>query len=433
MHDVWGLFETVGATVGIAWGLPILLWTVMVLPLYGVVRYMPVSHAAKHNSVRALLLSLPLGVLVAMLVEMPRAMLPMSLALPIELALAVVGTEAEESVDVIAWSLVWVGLGGLMACLAALVAGGRLLAEVVRLGRFRRTLRVSSDPHLQAVMGELQQLFHLKTPVVAQYHDALAVPITYGWRKPYILLPRALEGDREATRMALAHELAHVVRQDYMWQSGLQVIRALFVFHPLVHLLQRTLDMSRELACDALVFERCVFSRKAYARLLYTLTPVQPLAPLLAHPMLRSSNQLKNRLVAMKTTYPASRLYHRFIPALLLVLCVSAMACSDVISQDAASEPEVTTTAAKTTSEVTLTLRLENVVRSSSEVSGRVVDAQTGKTLPGVNVLVKDGDKAMGAATNLNGEFVIRNVNAAYKTIEAQFVGAKDVKMIIPE
>lgn len=431
MYDVLIFLEGVGATVAGMLVLPLVLWTVLAFLFYALACYLPLSYAAQHHSLRLVLLSLPLGVGLAVLIDVPPAVLPV--ALPVLNAVPGVVSEGASTARTLAWSFVGLGAGCAVASGVALIALIRLFTEATRLWRFHRTLAGDTDPALEDVVSRVQGVFNLRLPVVVQYHDAPAVPVTYGWRTPYVVLPRTLRGNPEATEMALAHELAHVVRRDYAWQSLLQTSRALFAFHPLVHLLQRRLDTSRELACDALVLEHCAFSRKAYARLLYTLTPVQPLAPLLVQPILRSSHQLKNRVLAMKATYPAPRFYHRLVPALMLILCVSAMACSDVVSQDATPEPATEAAAAKTEAEPSVTLRLENVKRSGSEVSGRVVSAETGKALPGVNVRVIAGDEVLDGVTNLRGDFVIRNVTAAYKTVEAQFVDAKTATMQIPQ
>lgn len=54
-------------------------------------------------------------------------------------------------------------------------------------------------------------------------------------------------------------------------------------------------------------------------------------------------------------------------------------------------------------------------------VEGTVIDAETGETLPGANVLVVGTD--IGAATNVDGEFRLPNVPAGEQILRASFVG----------
>jgi hypothetical protein len=60
---------------------------------------------------------------------------------------------------------------------------------------------------------------------------------------------------------------------------------------------------------------------------------------------------------------------------------------------------------------------------SAVTVQGRVKDAQTGESLPSANVtLVSTG---LGAAADINGRYVIRNVPAGSYTIRASYIGYK--------
>jgi len=72
---------------------------------------------------------------------------------------------------------------------------------------------------------------------------------------PRVVLPAALPGrcTPDQLRAVLVHECAHVVRGD-PWVRLLQHLAAvLFWVHPLVHLLNRRLDLAREEVCDNFV------------------------------------------------------------------------------------------------------------------------------------------------------------------------------------
>ncbi len=57
----------------------------------------------------------------------------------------------------------------------------------------------------------------------------------------------------------------------------------------------------------------------------------------------------------------------------------------------------------------------------SGKIAGTVVDAATGETLPGVNVLIEG--TTQGTATNLDGQFVIIGVRPGSYTVLASFIG----------
>lgn len=68
-----------------------------------------------------------------------------------------------------------------------------------------------------------------------------------------ICLPeKALESmSEEQLEAMIAHELAHIVRQDYFWTILLLIIDTLFFFQPLHRLARKEMHASSELLCDA--------------------------------------------------------------------------------------------------------------------------------------------------------------------------------------
>ncbi len=100
------------------------------------------------------------------------------------------------------------------------------------------------------------QLLHRTN--VARLHLGLSEdvrsPITWGWLEPAVLLPvEACTWNEERLRVVLTHELAHVVRRDYLMQLVAQAGCAVYWFHPLVWFAARRLRSESEHAADDLV------------------------------------------------------------------------------------------------------------------------------------------------------------------------------------
>lgn len=91
-------------------------------------------------------------------------------------------------------------------------------------------------------------------------------PVTVGAIGGAIILPRNLFGEdaREDLEAALAHEMAHVCRRDYLWNLICELVLLPVAFHPLTLLVKRRLGETRELACDALAAR--VLDPPRYAR-----------------------------------------------------------------------------------------------------------------------------------------------------------------------
>jgi beta-lactamase regulating signal transducer with metallopeptidase domain len=99
------------------------------------------------------------------------------------------------------------------------------------------------------------------------------VPLTIGWLKPIIFVPigmvnRLQPADVEAI---LAHELAHIIKNDYFFNFLQAVVEVLFYYHPAVWWLSSVIRAEREMRCDDMAIAICGNNRLAYAKTLVQL------------------------------------------------------------------------------------------------------------------------------------------------------------------
>ena len=97
---------------------------------------------------------------------------------------------------------------------------------------------------------------------------AVHTPLTTGVLRPGVLLPTAWR-DWPADKLTgvLAHENAHIARQDLLVTILAHLNRAIFWFHPLAWWLERTLARDAEHACDETA-ARAVGQPRRYAEML---------------------------------------------------------------------------------------------------------------------------------------------------------------------
>jgi beta-lactamase regulating signal transducer with metallopeptidase domain len=150
------------------------------------------------------------------------------------------------------------------------VYGAGVLVSLVGLGRARRrahrALRsaVPAGPHWAA-----------PREIDARESEEVALPSMLGAWRPVVLLPTAgRQWPAEWRRAVLAHEVAHVRMRDGLAQLLAEVARALYWFHPLVHLAARQLRVERELAADDHALAAAGVAPSAYAELLFELACV---------------------------------------------------------------------------------------------------------------------------------------------------------------
>jgi beta-lactamase regulating signal transducer with metallopeptidase domain len=145
----------------------------------------------------------------------------------------------------------WIWLGG------TLLSAGALSAGLSRLAWLASRAAPVQNPLWQEQLRELSASCGLTRTVQLLQSQHPALLVTWGLRSPKILLPataRTWPADR--IRVVLAHELAHVVRHDWLTQISVELLRALYWFNPLVWLVARKLREESERACDDAVLER---------------------------------------------------------------------------------------------------------------------------------------------------------------------------------
>jgi hypothetical protein len=119
-----------------------------------------------------------------------------------------------------------------------------------------RALRSSGsridDPGLIDLVEVLRAEMSCRRPVELRESDGLAAPATVGWRRPVVLLPDDWRGwDESERRAVLAHELAHVCRNDFLAGLLAQLSLTVHFYHPLAHWLASRFRLEQELAADA--------------------------------------------------------------------------------------------------------------------------------------------------------------------------------------
>src|SRR6267154_1319799 len=138
---------------------------------------------------------------------------------------------------------IWLsGVAAILLLLAVAIVRIMWLNRVTALVQDERWLALVEDLSLELGLTRHVRLLQAKGP---------AMPMTWGIRRPAILLPaEANDWTPERRRDVLLHELAHVKRHDFLIQLIARIACAVYWFHPLVWLAATRLREERERACD---------------------------------------------------------------------------------------------------------------------------------------------------------------------------------------
>ena len=170
------------------------------------------------------------------------------------------------------------------------------------------------------IVDDLKATFSLKRPVTLRISDQTIPPMTWGIFRPVVLLPAtATEWTDNRRRLVLAHELAHVKRNDGILQILLQAVCSLYWFNPIVWYASRRLRIERECACDDQVLKLGADADVYADHLLQVARTLNPGSGLsLATVAMAHRSQLETRLLAILDNRTRRQTLSRVISVLLL-------------------------------------------------------------------------------------------------------------------
>jgi TonB family protein len=202
--------------------------------------------------------------------------------------------------------------------LALLGAGalGRLVWLGAGLLRLRR-YRLHSRPLVPAPAWSVEADLRLSEDV--------ASPVTFGLRKPVVLLPAGFhELDPPTQEAILAHECLHVRRHDWTFTLVEELVRVVFWFHPAIWWLLGEIQLAREQAVDRGAVEMTQ-AREEYVDALLAIAGARAQLDLAPAPLFLRRRHLKQRVVSILKEARMSKT--RLVSALAAGLCIMAATC----------------------------------------------------------------------------------------------------------
>jgi TonB family protein len=185
------------------------------------------------------------------------------------------------------------------------------------LRRLKAASRKALDDSWKELLGEIQKKYSISKPVELRI-AANPGPLTSGVFRKTILLPQtAADWPIDRRRLVLAHEMAHVRRNDALCQLLSQVVCCIYWFNPLVWYAIHRLLIEREHACDDYVLGLGASAPDYADHLVQIARGLNNGRRLLAVSMAQPS-QLKSRIVAILDSRMRRKQMTRFTTAALL-------------------------------------------------------------------------------------------------------------------
>lgn len=161
---------------------------------------------------------------------------------------------------------------GLLYLAGILVQTTILIASLLKIRWYKNQKSLHINQLWQIRMESLQEVLHIKRKVTLYFGERIAGPFTTGWIKPVIFFPLASLNNLsvEQVEAILTHELAHIRRNDYLWNLLQRVMDMILFFNPVTWALSAEIRREREYCCDDMVLGRNS-SSVSYAKALFLL------------------------------------------------------------------------------------------------------------------------------------------------------------------
>jgi len=268
---------------------------------------------------------------------------------------------------------------------AAAVLGGRWL---VGLARLRRLLRGAErvPPLVAAVFHKVAGPGGFRVELLMS--DRCGVPLTFGVRRPVILLPEGMcrGGNTAGLRCALAHEWSHVERRDLLRWHLAALAGVLFFWQPLFWWLRRRLRLEQDHLADALAVGQAG-GADDYASFLVGLAKHS--AGLPAECALgigdRRSNLYRRVLMLLNNREPLQRRCPGLWSLVAVLAAVILIAAASAVRLDAGDPPQTD----RDTPKKEQPKEAEHPEGKKLDYTGVVTDKDTGKPIAGALVTVR--------------------------------------------
>lgn len=132
-----------------------------------------------------------------------------------------------------------------------------IIKSMLRLNNIKKSALPLQNPAVRRLYYDCLDEMHIAKPVPVYSTAFLKSPIIAGLFKPCIYLPIHLISDYNANdvRYMLMHELGHYKYKDVLSNYFMNIIGALYWFHPLVWYSLKEMRNDREVACDSSVLK----------------------------------------------------------------------------------------------------------------------------------------------------------------------------------
>jgi TonB family protein len=310
---------------------------------------------------------------------------------------------------VLNWPLVIWAAGVVLAVVPVLIG-------YINVRRISRRAVALNDTEWNDLLRELSTAFGLRRLPEMLMAAGPVMPMTFGLRRPRILLPRdCIAWTPARRRIVLLHELAHIQRRDVLAQLFANMMTAFWWFQPLCWTSRWGLRRESEHACDALVLASGVRPSDYAAELLevaQAFRRTERWSSAAAITMARRGD-LENRLYAILDPQPNRRARRLSFAAVCALTAVAVAASAVTLLPEKQTDLAIDSQGGVPMKRTLLSGLLASAGLSAATIGGSLFDP-SGAAVPNAKALLYNPDTAAKQETTTapDGKFAFDNLPA---------------------
>lgn len=226
-----------------------------------------------------------------------------------------------------------ISLIAVLWCLGFALCLLRLLGDIGQVYYLKTQRNFPADEYWIDLKDGLLRKAGLNKVVALVESTLVRTPLVVGHLKPFIMFPIGLINrlDPFEAEAIIAHEIAHIVRRDYLFNILQSLVETIFYYHPAVWWLSSTMRREREIAADELAIA-LTGNPVNYAKALVVVQELAyfPLSPALAFAGQRKSQLFTRIQRILHSKHSKSLVMEKFISAGAFVLLLVGLTFAQI-------------------------------------------------------------------------------------------------------
>ena len=197
----------------------------------------------------------------------------------------------------------------------------RLVLSLLYIRKLKNFGLIKTSEKIDSVFSALVRKFDLNKKISILQSVIVKVPMVIGYLKPVVIVPAGTFTQLPYNQIEaiLAHELAHIQRNDFLINILQSVVELLFFYHPAIYQISKHIRAERENCCDDIALNHCGDTAQ-YVKALASMEGIVPSGGYYAVAFVNQKNTLLKRIKRiLKPNVMKTKLTDRIMAGIIIL------------------------------------------------------------------------------------------------------------------